>query len=74
MVIDSKYADDISFLRDLWDHNEPSKETAHGPAEERKYDWKWIKARRIQNTRLERLAEKGQISRIPNRHRISHQP
>ena len=45
-----------------------------GPAEERKSDWKWIKERRIQNTRWERFVEKAQMSRILNGHRIRQQP
>ena len=35
-----------TFYKDWWDQNEPSKETAPGPAEERKSDWKWIKERK----------------------------
>ena len=54
--------------------NEPPKETAPRPAEEKKSDLKKTKERRIQNTKWERLLEKVQMSKIPNGHRIRHQP
>ena len=74
VIIGTKYADDINFVSTGKTKMNQKKETAPGPDWERKSDWKWIKERRIQNTRWKRLLEKVQMSRFPNGHKIRHQP
>ena len=73
VVINPKYAYGISLIRTDDTEMNQVKILLLGLLKKRNLTENESK-RRIQNTRLERLVEKVQMSRIPNGHRVRHQP